>query len=68
MRWKLLEAVARCHLKNVIWLCVYCLEVSNEQVFRQTQSDCFSVIIEVEIIDLKEKLMSITDSLSMLMS
>lgn len=62
------EAIARCHLKNVIWLCDDCLDVFNNQVSRQMQSDCSSVNIEVEIIDMKEKLVSITDSLSTLIS
>lgn len=54
-------------LKNVIWLCDDCLEVFNDQVFRQLQQTT-PANIETKIIDIKEKLASITDVLATLTS
>lgn len=52
-------------MKNVIWLCDDCLEVFNDQVFRQLQQNA-PANIETEIHTIKEKLTSITEVLATL--
>lgn len=58
------EPVAKCFLKNVLWLCDGCLDMCTDYFAQQICGGSKTDNIEMELSEIKEKIANITEALS----